>query len=153
MNYIKIFNVTPQKPEIIAMARRLHKSQNEVLGACVRLWCWVDEHSEDGIHTGLTARELDDIMGTRGMCKQLVRESWLAEVEGAQDLLVVGRTFYGQTSKWRARRAKMAAREAKAKAANERARSLSASTEALAREIVDNPEAVQACEEMMKGGA
>lgn len=96
MNAIKIFTHTPQKPEIFNMARFLRKPYNEVLGACVRLWCWLDEHTADG-STEVHDSDVDEIAGMKGLCRAMCREGWLAYDE--QDCVVYLNMW--QTSKAR----------------------------------------------------
>jgi hypothetical protein len=47
-NWIKIEHITPDKPEIVAMAQALGIDQDSVFGKCIRVWIWADQQTISG---------------------------------------------------------------------------------------------------------
>jgi hypothetical protein len=76
MSWIKFEFATLDKPEIYQLAELLHVSENEVIGACVRLWVWADINTVDG-SAKVTRDVIDRVGRISGFANALVRCGWL----------------------------------------------------------------------------
>jgi hypothetical protein len=63
-------------PAVISMAGELGISENEVVGACVRLWSWANLQTRDG-HARVTTAWLDRHAGITGFVMAMQRVGWL----------------------------------------------------------------------------
>jgi hypothetical protein len=77
MDWLMVEKVTPQKPEIIAIAADLHAEPDAVFGKCFRLWAWADSHSITGSVPGMTAALVDSLIGLPGFANALEKVGWL----------------------------------------------------------------------------
>ena len=68
MSWTPIHHATPDKPEVIKLARILNLSTDDILGKLVRFWIWVDVNFVDTtginlnelvIHTIITVTDID----------------------------------------------------------------------------------------------
>ena len=100
-DWIKLENVTPNKPEIFQMADLLHVSPEDILGRLVRLWVWADEQSRDGNALRVTESSLDRLAQRDGFAAAMRTVGWLAGVGGDISLPNFDR-HNGQTAKTRA---------------------------------------------------
>lgn len=78
-DWLKIEKSTLRKPEILALAAKLHLHPDHALGMVLRFWDWVDSNSKDGTIAGVTCELLDTFLGTPGLAAGLVSVGWLSE--------------------------------------------------------------------------
>ena len=107
-DWIKIETVTPDKPEIDALAELLGASVNEVLGALVRLWIWADQQTVDGNAHSVTESAIDRHSGVTGFADALLSPSvaWMLRGENGGFVFPNFDRHNGQTAKNRALTAK-----------------------------------------------
>lgn len=100
-DWIKVENVTPDKPEIFAIADALGIDPDAVTGKLVRIWIWADQHTTDGNAPTVTRSLLDRITSVRGFTDAMLAAGWLLEV-GGKLCFPNFSNHNGQTSKARA---------------------------------------------------
>jgi len=107
-DWIKIEVVTPDKPEIDAIAELLGASVNEVLGGLIRLWIWADQQTVDGNAVGVTKSAIDRHSGVAGFADALLSPGvgWLSRGENGGFAFPNFSRHNGQTAKNRALTAK-----------------------------------------------
>ena len=76
-DWIKIENVTPNKPEVWQMAEFLKIDPDAVVGKMVRIWVWADEQTYDGYAGSVTSALLDRITGLKGFTEAMLDCGWL----------------------------------------------------------------------------
>lgn len=123
-DWMKIEKVTPDKPEIDAMADLLGLDPDSVFGKCFRVWRWFDDHTTDGnagcVTSSLqnsqsgnamtvTKKTVDRKAGLDGFADAMQAVGWLVELDGAIQLPKFDR-HNGETSKTRALTAKRVAK-------------------------------------------
>lgn len=104
-NWIKIMTNLPRSAKVMRLAAVLKCDRLKALGAAVDWFCWLDEQCADGC-TGLTPRQMDEVLGVKKLCDALVSVGW-AEVH--EDCIVHAVDFEqhnGETAKSRAQAAK-----------------------------------------------
>lgn len=74
--WIKVESITPDKPEVVRLARLLNIDRDLVLGKLVRLWAWFDRNSVDGIVDGVVSTDVDDIVRLPGFMAALRVVGW-----------------------------------------------------------------------------
>lgn len=74
--WIKIENVTPDKPEIFQMAEILNIDPDSVLGKLIRVWVWADEQTYDG-NAEVPCSLIDRIASLVGFGDAMRSVSWL----------------------------------------------------------------------------
>jgi len=82
-DWIKLETATPDKPEVILISSILRLDQDAVTGKLVRLWCWADTNSVDGVGVRVTAAFIDRLTGKRGFAAALRQAGWLEGEDGA----------------------------------------------------------------------
>jgi hypothetical protein len=82
--WIKVESATPDKPELVKMARILNKPRAHVFGCLVTLWAWFDRNSVDGRVDGVALRDLDGLAGMNGLCTAMIAVNWLTFDEDHQ---------------------------------------------------------------------
>jgi hypothetical protein len=65
------------KPEIFRMTRLTGMGCWEVVGRCMRVWCWADDQTIDGFVADVTADDLDAPAGVPGFGKAMLDAGWL----------------------------------------------------------------------------
>jgi hypothetical protein len=60
--FVKVSVNAPDHWKVVGLARRLGISENEALGAMVRLWAWLPEHASMGRLRSMTAQRLAMVM-------------------------------------------------------------------------------------------
>lgn len=68
---------TPDKPEVMRMARKLDLSRDDVVGKLVRLWAWFDSNSVDGVVDGVVGDDVDALAGIDGFASVMGEVGWL----------------------------------------------------------------------------
>jgi hypothetical protein len=99
--WIKVEHITPDKPEIVAMAEALKIDQDAVFGKCMRVWIWADQQTISGDDLSVTPSFLDRLTNCPGFSDALIKEGWLASRSGRFWLPNFAR-HNGQTAKNRA---------------------------------------------------
>jgi hypothetical protein len=105
MEWIKIENCTPDKPEVHALAEYLKIAPEHALGCLVRFWCWADQQSIDGNALSVTDALLARVTGVTQFAQGLRKVGWLSGENGNLSIPNFDR-HNGQTSKRRALTAK-----------------------------------------------
>jgi hypothetical protein len=120
-DWIKIEVVTPDKPEIDALAELLGASVNEVLGGLIRLWIWADQQTVDGNAASVTKSAIDRHSGVTGFADALLSPvvGWLSRGENGGFAFPNFNRHNGQTAKNRALTAKRV-RECKQRKGNDK---------------------------------
>ena len=81
-DWIKVEHVTPDKQEVIELARLLRIDQDAVVGKLLRIWIWADQHSVDGNDLSVTDQFIDRVTSRSGFADALRRVGWLSGPEG-----------------------------------------------------------------------
>jgi len=100
-DWIKLQNVTPDKPEIVALAEILKIDQDAAFGKCVRIWIWADQQTISGHDLSVTTSFLDRLTNCPGFSSALVEVGWLKARNGRLSIPNFDR-HNGQTAKNRA---------------------------------------------------
>lgn len=101
--WIKLESSTPNKPEILRMARILKCDRDLVLGKLLRIWAWFDANSVDGRVDGVVSTDVDALVECPGFASAMCTVEWLEVDEGDETLTLpnFGR-HNGETAKKRA---------------------------------------------------
>lgn len=75
-DWIKVENSTPNKPEILRMARILGIHRDEAFGKAMRFWLWVDGISVDGRVDGVASTDIDGVVDATGFSAALSDVGW-----------------------------------------------------------------------------
>jgi hypothetical protein len=75
--WLKVDRSTPDKPEVIRMARLLKKDRDLVFGKLLRLWCWFDSNSVDGVVDGVVDADVDDLCACEGFAQACIAVGWM----------------------------------------------------------------------------
>jgi len=76
-DWIKIQHSTPDKPEVLEMARLLNMDRDTVVGKLVVVWTWFDLQSVDGTAPVTLRALLDRYVGHYGFCDAMENVGWL----------------------------------------------------------------------------
>ena len=76
-DWMKIEHDTPDKPEVLEIARLLDMDQDAVVGKLVRVWIWFDRHSVDGSAPVTVRALLDRYAGRDGFVTAMVTVGWM----------------------------------------------------------------------------
>jgi len=101
-DWIKIEKSTPDKPEILRIARLSHISKDEAFGKVMRFWMWLDANSVDGVVDGVVGRDVDMLVDCDGFAASLVSVNWL-EIDEENEKVIIPNfeRHNGQTAKER----------------------------------------------------
>ncbi|MCA9233315.1 MAG: hypothetical protein KDA57_21905 [Planctomycetales bacterium] len=105
MSWLKIETITPEKPEVFAMAETLGIDPDAVFGKLFRVWAWFDDHTQDGCAPSATSAQLNRITSATGFAEAMQSVGWLVISEEGLILPNFER-HNGQTAKSRALAAK-----------------------------------------------
>ncbi|MBL9132591.1 MAG: hypothetical protein JNG86_15405, partial [Verrucomicrobiaceae bacterium] len=94
--WIKIETITPDKPEICAIATTLRMDADAVLGKLVRLWSWVEVNQVKSDDLGVTKDFLDKLVSRKGFAAAVMAAGWLQEKDGRLSLPNLHRHNGGQ---------------------------------------------------------
>lgn len=101
--WIKVEATTPDKPEIMRVARELGMEWDAVFGKLVRLWAWFDKNSVDGVVDGIVAEDVDALVSADGFASALERVNWLEVDDDAERVYLPNFDRHnGETAKQRA---------------------------------------------------
>lgn len=78
-DWIKVENVTPDKPEVFSIAEVLTLDSDAVVGKLVRIWIWADTQTYNGNAGSVTLALLDRVSGVTGFGKAMIEAGWLTE--------------------------------------------------------------------------
>jgi hypothetical protein len=109
--WIKVEKATPDKPEVLRMARLLELDRDLVLGKIVRFWSWADANSVDGVVDGVVSTDVDAVVDLPGFANALKVVGWLEFDDAAQKIALpkFGR-HNGESAKKRALKTERQAR-------------------------------------------
>ncbi len=100
-DWIKLEHVTPDKPEIFAMAEALGIDPDAVLGKLARVWIWADQHTISGTDLRVSEAFLDRLTHQPGFAIALRKVDWLQARSGSLAIPRFDR-HNGQSAKARA---------------------------------------------------
>lgn len=107
-DWLKFDKSTPDKPEVWQIADALDIDPDAVVGKLMRLWSWMDDHTQDGNAPSVSKKLLDRVVGVTGFCDAVIEAGWL--VDDGQHLSAVNFDRHnGKTAKNRALTAKRVA--------------------------------------------
>lgn len=107
-DWLKFDKSTPDKPEVWQIADALDIDPDAVVGKLMRLWSWMDDHTQDGNAPSVSRKLLDRIVGVTGFCDAVTDAGWL--VDDGKNLSAVNFDRHnGKTAKNRALTAKRVA--------------------------------------------
>ena len=113
-DWIKLENVTPDKPEVIAIADILGIDQDAVLGKLVRLWIWADEQTFDGNAGGNGVSVTNTFINRRvflnGFAEAMEKVDWITSNSDGSVTFPNFNRHNGETAKKRALTAKRVAK-------------------------------------------
>ena len=111
-DWMKVEKVTPDKPEIYAMADILDIDPDAVFGKCFRIWSWFDDHTEKGNAPSVTFALLDRKSSVTGFGKAMEQVGWLTNTDEGLNVPNFDR-HCGETAKRRGLTAKRVAKSKK----------------------------------------
>lgn len=76
-DWIKLEKCSPNKPEVMRLARLWGVSQDAAFGALTRFWIWIDDACVDGLVDGVASHEVDAMMRFEGFAQGLKAVGWL----------------------------------------------------------------------------
>lgn len=76
-DWIKVECITPDKPEVLAIAGLLGIDPDAVLGKLVRLWVWANQVSRDGCAVSATDATIDMLVRLPGFAEAMRKTGWL----------------------------------------------------------------------------
>lgn len=76
-DWIKVESCTPNKPEIMKLARLLGVTRDDAFGKAMRFWIWIDSISVDGRVDGAASQDVDALVGAQGFCSALAECGWI----------------------------------------------------------------------------
>lgn len=101
--WIKVEVTTPDKPELMKLARVLKIERDAVFGKLVRLWGWFDKNSVDGVVDGVVSTDIDDLVDLPGFTSAVAGIGWLELDEQAERVTLPNFDRHnGETAKKRA---------------------------------------------------
>lgn len=74
--WLKMELSTPDKPEVLRMARILAIDKDAVLGKLFRVWAWFDKNTVDGHVDGVVSTDVDGIAMNVGFCSAMQQVGW-----------------------------------------------------------------------------
>lgn len=111
MEWIKLESTTPDKPEVLKVARILGIDRDAVLGKLIRLWRWFDANSIDGIVDAVVDADVDAVVSHAGFCAALKVVGWYASDEKNERVTLPNFSHHnGETAKKRAEKARRQAK-------------------------------------------
>jgi hypothetical protein len=75
--WIKVEKATPDKPEILRMARELCIDRDAVFGKLILIWMWFDQNSVDGVVDGAVDADVDAVVRMTGFASVMRSVGWL----------------------------------------------------------------------------
>jgi hypothetical protein len=109
MAWIKVDHLTPDKPEVIAMANELGIDQDAVVGKLVRFWIWCDQQLKNGEEIQVTFSFIDRLTACKSFATSMQHFGWL-EVKYGRIFVPNFTRHNGETAKNRAETQKRVAK-------------------------------------------
>jgi hypothetical protein len=81
-DWIKLQHSTPDKPEVMKMAKMLAMEPEQVAGHLIRVWSWTDQQSLDGHALDVTESDVDRVARHAGVAKAMREVGWLSGQDG-----------------------------------------------------------------------
>jgi uncharacterized phage protein (TIGR02220 family) len=75
--WIKVEKATPDKPEVLRMARELCIDRDAVFGKLMLIWMWFDANSVDGVVDGAVDADVDALVRMTGFASVMRSVGWL----------------------------------------------------------------------------
>ena len=76
-DWIKVEHATPDKPEVLRMARELCIDRDGVFGKVMLVWMWFDKNSCNGVVDGAVDADVDAVVRHEGFANLLRSVGWL----------------------------------------------------------------------------
>jgi len=76
-DWIKVEKITPRKPEVMMIAKKLAIHPDHAFGLCMRFWMWCDTHLANGKAEAITCDVLDAILEFNGIANALKTVGWI----------------------------------------------------------------------------
>jgi len=80
-DWIKMQIGLDSSPEVIRMSDMLEISEEQVVGCLFKLWCWADQHTENGNAHGVTYKWIDRHISVTGFAQSLQVVGWLSNAD------------------------------------------------------------------------
>jgi hypothetical protein len=80
-DWIKMQIGLDSSPEVIRLSDLLDISEEQVVGCLFRLWCWADQHTENGNAVGVTEKWVDRYISVTGFAEAMTNVGWLVASE------------------------------------------------------------------------
>lgn len=100
-DWIKVEHTTPDKPEVMRMAKRLGVEPERVCGHLLRVWSWADQQSLNGHALNVTEEDIDRVARHAGFATAMRDVGWLLGFDGTISFPKFDR-HNGETAKKRA---------------------------------------------------
>ena len=100
-DWIKVQAATPDKPEVMQIARALGVTQEAAFGHLFRIWSWADQQSLNGHALNVTENDLDVVARHAGVATAMRQVGWIAGENGRISIPNFDR-HNGESSKKRA---------------------------------------------------
>lgn len=101
-DWIKMQIGLDTSPEVIAISSALDITEANVVGCLFRLWCWADQHTENGNALGVTKKWVDRYISVSGFADALSNVGWLVSTDDGLTIPNFDR-HNGKTAKHRAK--------------------------------------------------
>jgi len=82
-DWLKVEKRTPDKAEILAIARTLNITPPEAFGRCFLVWRWAEWMTTDGNARSVTTSDIDRVAGLDGFSDALLSVGWLLPRSGS----------------------------------------------------------------------
>jgi hypothetical protein len=86
--WIKIDSGIHRKPEVFAIARKLGRPIDEVVGLLVKFWVWADQSTVDGSVDHMTSTDVDTVVGVPEFAKALMSVKWMSTNKSGVGVLI-----------------------------------------------------------------
>jgi len=101
--WIKVERSTPDKPEVLRIARELVIDRDAVFGKLMLVWMWFDANSVDGVVDGAVDADVDAVTRHLGFASVMRSVNWLKDAPSGKGLLLPNFARHnGETAKKRA---------------------------------------------------
>jgi len=101
--WIKVEKTTPDKPEVLRIARILGIDKDAAFGKLIRIWGWFDGNSVDGHVDGIVDEDIDAIVLLKGFASAMKVVGWIDFNNDAQWVKLLNFDRHnGETAKKRA---------------------------------------------------
>lgn len=108
ISWIKLEVTLPNKPVVQHVKRACQCSINEAVGLVVRVLCWADGITEDGVCEGYTPADVDETFGASGLAAGLLNAGWVTQTSDGWLAFLDWDRHNGENAKKRALNARAA---------------------------------------------